>query len=65
MTVTQEAKDWLIDKGYDEELGARPLRRVIEQEVRDKITDYYLDNIDVKEIKIDVQDNEITVNKED
>ncbi len=41
MDVSQDAKDWLIEEGYDEELGARPLRRIVEQQVRDKITDYY------------------------
>ncbi|WP_204181958.1 ATP-dependent Clp protease ATP-binding subunit [Staphylococcus sp. GDY8P152P] len=52
INVTQDVKDWLIDKGYDKEMGARPLRRVVEQEVRDKITDYYLDHTEVKHVDI-------------
>ena len=36
MNVSQEAKDWLIEQGYDKQMGARPLRRVVEQQVRDK-----------------------------
>lgn len=59
--VTQDVKDWLIDKGYDEQMGARPLRRVVEQEVRDKITDYYLDHTDVKHVDIVLENDEVIV----
>lgn len=61
MHVSEEAKSWLIEEGYDEQMGARPLRRVVEQQVRDKITDYYLDHTDVQNIDIEVKDNEIVV----
>ncbi|EAD4684363.1 ATP-dependent Clp protease ATP-binding subunit, partial [Listeria monocytogenes] len=36
LEVTKAAKDWLMEQGYDEAMGARPLRRVIEQQIRDK-----------------------------
>ncbi|ULG74540.1 ATP-dependent Clp protease ATP-binding subunit [Macrococcus brunensis] len=62
MNITDEAKNWLIDQGYDEKLGARPLRRVVEQHIRDMITDYYLDNPEVKEVNIDLRDDELVVN---
>lgn len=61
MNVSQEAKDWLIEQGYDKQMGARPLRRVVEQQVRDKITDYYLDYTDVKHVDIDIDNDEIIV----
>ena len=61
MNVSQEAKDWLIEQGYDKQMGARPLRRVVEQQVRDKITDYYLDHTDVKHVDIDIDNDEIIV----
>ncbi len=61
MDVTQGVKDWLIDKGYDEQMGARPLRRVVEQEVRDKITDYYLDHTDVKHVDIVLENDEVII----
>lgn len=61
MDVTQDVKEWLIDKGYDEQMGARPLRRVVEQEVRDKITDYYLDHTDVKHVDIVLENDEVIV----
>ncbi|MFD1440318.1 ATP-dependent Clp protease ATP-binding subunit [Lacticaseibacillus hegangensis] len=54
LTVTPEAKSWLIAQGYDEAMGARPLRRVIEQQIRDKVTDYYLDHQDVQHLQADV-----------
>jgi ATP-dependent Clp protease ATP-binding subunit ClpL len=40
LEVTKAAKDWLMEQGYDEAMGARPLRRVIEQQIRDKVTDF-------------------------
>ncbi len=61
MNVSEDAKDWLIEEGYDEDLGARPLRRIVEQQVRDKITDYYLDHTDVKHVDLDIEDNELVV----
>ena len=61
MNVSQEAKDWLIEQGYDKQMGARPLRRVVEQQVRDKITDYYLVHTDVKHVDIDIDNDEIIV----
>ncbi|UBH13989.1 ATP-dependent Clp protease ATP-binding subunit [Macrococcus armenti] len=56
MGVTDRAKDWLVDHGYDKALGARPLRRLIESEVRDTITDYYLDHTDMTHVTIDVSE---------
>lgn len=38
--MTDDVKERLIDLGYDHAMGVRPLRRVIEQEIRDRITDY-------------------------
>lgn len=61
MNVTQDVKDWLIDKGYDKQMGARPLRRVVEQEVRDKITDYYLDHTEVEHVDIVLENDEVIV----
>lgn len=61
INVTQDVKDWLINKGYDKEMGARPLRRVVEQEVRDKITDYYLDHTEVKHVDIVLENDEVIV----
>ena len=46
LDVTDAAKDLLMEQGYDKTMGARPLRRVIESEIRDNVTDYYLDHID-------------------
>ena len=43
LKVTESALKYLIEKGYDSEYGARPLRRLIEQEIEDKIAEYLLD----------------------
>ena len=61
LEVTKAAKDWLMEQGYDEAMGARPLRRVIEQQIRDKVTDFYLDHLDVKNLKADLVDGEIVI----
>ncbi|KRN89529.1 AAA family ATPase [Ligilactobacillus ceti] len=63
LNVTEAAKDFLIEEGYDEAMGARPLRRVIEQQIRDKVTDFYLENIDAKELLADMQDGELVISE--
>ncbi|TPR19187.1 AAA family ATPase [Apilactobacillus timberlakei] len=59
--VSEPVKDYLIDQGYDEAMGARPLRRVVEQEIRDKITDFYLDHEDIKHLDADMQDGKVVI----
>lgn len=61
LEITPEAKEWLIDEGYDEAMGARPLRRVIEQQIRDKVAEFYLDHIDAKNLKADLVDGTIKI----
>lgn len=61
LKVTDAAKDWLMEQGYDEAMGARPLRRVIEQQIRDKVTDFYLDHLDIKNLKADLKDDQIVI----
>ena len=59
--VTPTAKKFLIDEGYDKEMGARPLRRVIEQQIRDKVTDYYLDHLDAKHLVAEMKDGKLEI----
>lgn len=61
LDVTASAKAYLIEQGYDEVMGVRPLRRVIEQEIRDKVTDFYLDHLEVKELLADMVDGKLTI----
>ncbi len=61
LEVSEPAKAFLIEQGYDEAMGARPLRRVIEQQIRDKVTDFYLDNIDVKHLEADMKDGALVI----
>ena len=63
LVVSDDAKQHLIEEGYDEAMGVRPLRRVIEQEIRDKITDFYLDHADVKHLKADMVDGELVISE--
>lgn len=61
--VSDAAKDKLVEKGYNPEMGARPLRRVIQEEIEDKVADYYLNNPSSKHLSVEVNDeNKVFVN---
>ena len=61
LAVSNAAKEYLRDQGYDEVMGVRPLRRVIEQEIRDKVTDFHLDNLEVKNLEADMEDGVLVI----
>ena len=62
--INQEAKEKLVDLGYNPDMGARPLRRVIEEHIEDKIAEFYLENPDVGEIYVTVNnEGEIVVSR--
>ena len=65
LDVTDAAKELLMEQGYDKTMGARPLRRVIESEIRDNVTDFYLDHIDAKHLLADVVDGHIVISDKD
>ena len=65
LDVTEAAKELLMEQGYDKTMGARPLRRVIESEIRDNVTDFYLDHIDAKHLLADVVDGHIVISDRD
>ena len=64
MEITEEAKGWLSEKGYDPQFGARPLRRVIQDNVEDRLSDAILggEMSPGDTAVIDVSDDEIVVN---
>ncbi|HFI2691326.1 TPA: ATP-dependent Clp protease ATP-binding subunit [Streptococcus suis] len=64
LEVTEAVKEFLMEEGYDQAMGARPLRRVIENQIRDKVTDYYLDHLDVTNLLADVVENEIQISEQ-
>lgn len=51
LDVTDKVKEKLVDLGYDPKMGARPLRRTIQEHIEDAITDYYLENPSEKELR--------------
>ena len=51
LDVTEKVKEKLVDLGYDPKMGARPLRRTIQEHIEDAITDFYLENPSEKELK--------------
>ena len=61
LTVSDAAKEYMTEEGYDEVMGVRPLRRVIEQQIRDKVTDYHLDHLDAKHLLADLKDDELVI----
>ena len=63
--VTGPVADKLVDLGYDPKMGARPLRRVIQEQLEDKIADYYLDDPSSKNLSARLEDGEIKITKND
>ena len=61
LVVSQVAKDYITEEGYDEVMGVRPLRRVVEQEIRDKVTDFHLDHLDAKHLEADMEDGVLVI----
>ena len=55
--VSDKVADKLAELGYDPKMGARPLRRVIQEQIEDKIADFYLDNPNVKNFVADLDEN--------
>ena len=51
LDVTEKVKEKLVDLGYDPKMGARPLRRTIQDHIEDAITDFYLENPSEKDLK--------------
>jgi ATP-dependent clp protease len=65
LEISQAAKDYITEEGYDEAMGVRPLRRVIEQEIRDKVTDFHLDNLDAKHLEVDMEDGTLVIREKE
>ena len=61
LVVSKAAKDYITEEGYDEVMGVRPLRRVVEQQIRDKVTDFHLDNLDAKHLEADMEDGVLVI----
>ncbi|GEO57593.1 ATP-dependent Clp protease ATP-binding subunit [Companilactobacillus bobalius] len=61
--VTKDAKDKLVDLGYNPKMGARPLRRVIEEQIEDKVADYFLDHSKDKDLQASIVKGEIKISK--
>ncbi len=63
--VTEPVESKLVDLGYNPEMGARPLRRVIQEQIEDRIADFYLDHSDVKNMVAKVEDGKIVLAAEE
>ena len=61
LVVSDAAKEYMTEEGYDEVMGVRPLRRVVEQQIRDKVTDFHLDHLDAKHLLADMEDGELVI----
>ncbi|OAQ01558.1 ATP-dependent Clp protease ATP-binding subunit [Ligilactobacillus aviarius] len=61
--VTAPVANKLVELGYDPKMGARPLRRVIQEQIEDRIADYYLDHPDVKHFAAKLENDEIHITK--
>lgn len=61
LAVSEAAKEYMTEEGYDEVMGVRPLRRVVEQQIRDKVTDFHLDHLDAKHLEADMEDGVLVI----
>lgn len=61
LSVTDKVKEKLVDLGYDPKMGARPLRRTIQDHIEDAITDYYLEHPQEKNLKAVMQNSQILI----
>ena len=61
LAVSEAAKEYMTEEGYDEVMGVRPLRRVVEQQILDKVTDFHLDNLDAKHLEADMEDGVLVI----
>ncbi|WP_409022158.1 AAA family ATPase [Dellaglioa sp. P0083] len=59
--VTNRVEEKLVDLGYNPAMGARPLRRVIQEQIEDQIADFYLDNPDVTKLAAKIEKDEIKI----
>ena len=61
ISVTDEAKEKLVQLGYDPRFGARPLRRVIQNQIENQLTDLILEEENVTNVKVEVENEDIVV----
>lgn len=61
LSVTDDVKDKLVDLGYSPQMGARPLRRVIQEQLEDNIADYYLEHPSAKIFEAKLTDDQIKI----
>lgn len=65
VNVTKPVEERLVELGYDPKMGARPLRRVIQEQIEDRIADYYLDHPSEKQLIARIKDDKIEVAPDD
>lgn len=63
LKVSTNARQKLVELGYDPKMGARPLRRTIQDQIEDKVTDFYLDHPQVKDFYADLIDDTIVISE--
>ncbi|GAX02165.1 ATP-dependent Clp protease ATP-binding subunit [Secundilactobacillus silagei] len=62
--VTEPVEAKLVELGYDPAMGARPLRRVIQEQIEDRIADFYLAHNNVKNLVAKIENGDITLDEE-
>lgn len=64
LSVTQAAKEKLVDLGYNPAMGARPLRRTIQENIEDSIADFYIEHPEYKQLVADLIDDKIVISNQ-
>ena len=63
--VAKAVEEKLVDLGYDPSMGARPLRRTIQDQIEDGIAEFYLDHPEVKELEAVLRDDKIVIRQKE
>ena len=65
LTITDKAMDKIVELGFDETYGARPMKRHIQRAIESLVAKYLLENYDTKDIEVDIKDGEYVVKRLD
>ena len=63
LLISDRAKEFVVEKGFNAQYGARSLKRAIQQHIEDALCDYMMEHTDAKHFKADIKDNKVFVSE--
>ncbi len=65
LSVSEKAMEKIVECGFDETYGARPMKRHIQREIESKVAKFLLENYDARKIEVDVENNDYVIRRID